>query len=129
MPTVIGKTKKEYDEREMAKRSGQSLKEEAKELSHAARELTLHADNNEQLYRTSHVPIIANLRKKAAKGIYDPEQATKLWGHHADRAAHSYHKEFGHPSEPWHKMFSPEDRREAAGHFESMHRDEVHEQE
>ena len=128
MALVTSKNKAQHDQEFMNKKAGQKEESnEPKELGIGARELTLHADNNEQLYRTSHQPIIANLKKKAKSGIYDSEKATKLWGHHADRAAHSYHKEFGSPNEKWHDSFSPDDRREAASYWESMHRDEVHE--
>ena len=96
-------------------------------LSDAAHELVLHADNNSHLHHGSHMPIINNLKKKAHKGVYDSEKAKKLWGYHADRAAQSYHKEYGDKSQPWHKMFTTHDRRQAAEHFEAKHRDEVHE--
>lgn len=96
-------------------------------LSDAAHELVLHADNNSHLHHGSHMPIINNLKKKAHKGVYDSEKAKKLWGYHADRAAQSYHKEYGDKSQPWHKMFTTHDRRQAAEHFEARHRDEVHE--
>jgi len=95
--------------------------------SEAARELVLHADNDEQLYRSSHQPIIKNLQKKKAKGIYDHEKATKLWGYHADRAAQSYHKAHGSPNQKWHHMFSTDDRRKAAKMFADQGKDELEE--
>lgn len=93
----------------------------------AARELVLHADNDYQLYRSSHLPIIKNLQRKKAKGIYDHEKATKLWGYHANRAAQSYHKAHGSANQKWHHMFSPEDRRKAAKIFADQGRDELDE--
>ena len=95
--------------------------------SEAARELVLHADNDGQLYRSSHIPIIKNLGKKKAKGIYDHDKATKLWGYHANRAAQSYHKAHGTPGTKWHHMFSPDDRRKAAKQFADQGRDELEE--
>lgn len=95
--------------------------------SEAARELVLHADNDEHLYRSSHQPIIKNLQKKKAKGIYDHEKATKLWGYHADRAAQSYHKAHGSPNQKWHHMFSTDDRRKAAKIFADQAKDELEE--
>jgi hypothetical protein len=95
--------------------------------SEAARELVLHADNDEQLYRSSHQPIIKNLQRKKAKGIYDHEKATKLWGYHADRAAQSYHKAHGSANQKWHQMFSKDDRRKAAKMFADQGRDELEE--
>lgn len=91
-----------------------------------ARELVLYADNDEHLYRTSHQPIIKNLQRKKAKGIYDHEKATKLWGYHADRAAQKYHKEFGSGGK-WHHMFSKADRMKAAKQFADQGHDELDE--
>ena len=93
-----------------------------------AHELILHADNDAQLHRSSHQPIIANLKKKVKKGVYDSGKATKLWGYHADRAAQSYAKEHGDKHTPWHKMFTPAVRKAAAAHWEQHHRDELHEE-
>lgn len=95
--------------------------------SEAARELVLHADNDEQLYRSSHQPIIKNLQKKKAKGIYDHEKATKLWGYHADRAAQSYHKAHGSANQKWHQMFTTADRKKAAKMFADQAKDELDE--
>ena len=95
------------------------------DLSDEARELVLHGDNTEHLYRSSHEPIIKNLSKKIAKGKYDEEKARKLWGYHADRAAQSYHKEYGTSSHPWHKMFPKEHRGQAASHWEAKHREDL----
>jgi len=95
------------------------------DLSDEARELVLHGDNSEHMYRSSHEPIMKNLSKKMAKGKYDEGKARKLWGYHADRAAQSYHKEFGEASHPWHKMFPTEHRKQAASHWEAKNREEL----
>jgi len=97
------------------------------EMSDAAHELVLHADNDAHLHHSSHQPIISNLKKKAKKGSYDPEKAKKLWKYHADRAAQSYHKQHGDKHTAWHHMFTTHDRHQAAAHWEAHHRDEVHE--
>ena len=94
-----------------------SASELDEELSHGARELTLHADNDQQLHRSSHQPIVKNLSRKHAKGQYDHEKATKLWKYHADRAAKSYEKQHG-------GKFSVADRKAAASHFADNARDE-----
>ena len=88
-----------------------------KEMSHAARELALYAENTEQLYRSSWEPIVKNLDKKRAKGIYKSEMALILMKHHADRAAIAYNQEFGSGDMKWYEMFSVADRKEAAEHF------------
>lgn len=96
-------------------------------MSHEAHELVLHGDNTEHLYRQSHQPIMDNLRKKMKKGTYDPHKAKKLWGYHADRAAQDYHREHGSKDTPWHKMFTPKHRQEAAAHWEAANRGDLKE--
>ena len=103
------------------------IKEAWTDLSHEAKELVLHGDNSQQLEYQSKQPIMMNLAKKHAKGIYDPVKAKKLWGYHADRCALDYCKQFGGKDDKWHEMFKPTDRREAAAHWEQMHRDEIKE--
>ena len=61
----------------------------------AARELSLYATNHGDLYRQRTQPVIANLRRKIAKGAYDPELAPFAWQHVADDAARLYCREFG----------------------------------
>lgn len=96
------------------------------ELSHEAHELIYHADNHPTLHKSSHEPITKNLRRKAKAGKYDAAKAKTLWGYHADKAAQSYAKEHGDGT-PWHQMFPTHVRKQAASHWESHHRDEVHE--
>lgn len=79
-----------------------------------AQGLRLFGDNDSGLYRSSKVPIEANLDKKVAKGTYDHAKATTLWGYHADRAAQAYAKQMPEAGKAWHQMFSPGDRRAAA---------------
>lgn len=100
------------------------LNENYGDMSHAAKELVLHADNDHHLYHSSHTPIMNNLKKKMKAGTYHPEKAKKLWAYHADRAAQSYAKHHGDGT-PWHKMFSTSDRKAAASHWEDMHRHEL----
>lgn len=95
------------------------------ELSDNARELVLHGDNTQHLYRTSHIPIVKNLEKKQKKGVYDHEKSKKLWKYHADRAAQSYAREHGHPGAKWHEMFSTKDRKDAASHWADSHHTEM----
>lgn len=83
-----------------------------KETSNS-RNLTMFADNDANLYRQSKVPVEKNLEKKMAKGVYDHDKATKLWGYHADRAAQSYSKQYPN-GQKWHEQFSPGDRKAAA---------------
>ena len=101
-----------------------TINENYADMSHAAKELVLHGDNNQHLYHSSHVLIMNNLSKKMKSGTYHPEKAKKLWAYHADRTAQSYAKEHGDGT-PWHKMFSTADRKSAASHWEDMHRHDL----
>lgn len=93
--------------------------------STTSRELRLFADNDRDLHRQSLQPIRDNLGKKMDKGSYDPSKAEKLWGYHADRAAQAYHGQYGSADTPWHKMFPPSVRREAASHWERDERSDI----
>lgn len=101
------------------------IKEDWDKMSHEAKELVLHGDNTSHLHFQSHQPIMANLKKKAAKGKYDHEKAKKLWSYHADRVAQSYHKEHGSPHVKWHHAFPTKVRKEAAKHWADHNRDEI----
>lgn len=61
-----------------------------------ARELFLYATNDGDLYRSMISPIIANLKKKAAKGIYDAEKAADAFYHVATEASRHYFRDFGY---------------------------------
>lgn len=95
------------------------------DMSKGAKDLVLHADNDRTLQDNSHKPIIKNLAKRHANGDYDSDKATKLWGYHADRAAMSCCGKHGGGKQPWHKMFSTSDRKQAASHWEGLHRDNL----
>ncbi len=84
-----------------------------------ARELALYAVNDGDLYRQRALPIIANLRRKRARGIYDPTLALKLWRYLADDAAKSYSKLFG-PC-----RFSPATRDLAAAEIAAHYQEEL----
>jgi len=47
--------------------------------SDATNELDTYIMNNEDLYRRRFMPIISNIKRKLAKGIYDHDKAQKLW--------------------------------------------------
>ena len=102
-----------------------NVTEATDEMSDAAHELVLHANNDHHLYRNSHVPVAKNLEKKFKKGTYDHKLAGKLWSYHADRAAQSYAKQHGDVKTPWHKMFTTADRKQAAAHMADAHKAEM----
>jgi len=92
---------------------GESVYESSLDNTH---ELITHQDN--QLYKSSYVPVAKNLEKKFKKGTYDPEKAKTLWKYHADRLAKSYVKQNG-------GSFKPAERRIAADHFAKEHEAEM----
>ena len=94
------------------------------EMSDAARELELYAENDGDLYQQSGVPIMKNLSKKFKKGTYDPELGAKLWKYHADRAAKKYSQDHS-TGDDWKTMFTPRDRMEMARSMEDSWRSEM----
>lgn len=94
-------------------------------LGTEARELTLHAENNEPLWNRRRPEFLKNSIRRKIKGTYDSGKAAKLWEYFADEAAASYtlehrargpHGRFG--------IFTKSDRREAAQHFRDQFEDE-----
>ena len=61
-----------------------------------SRELFLYATNDGDLYRQMVTPIIANLKKKAAKGVYDHEKAIDAFYYVATEASRHYFRDFGY---------------------------------
>lgn len=56
----------------------------------AAKELYLFAKNDGDLYRQQGEPIIRNLMRKRAAGVYDHQKAAKLYGYLAENASRKY---------------------------------------
>ena len=84
------------------------------EDSDAVRELDLFIVNDEDLYRKRFMPIIQNLKRKHAKGIYDHELAQKLWMYLVDDGARKYVEEFGSIGDDVKTMFPKETRLQVA---------------
>lgn len=59
------------------------------------RELVLFTTNDGDIYRQRIQPIIKNLKRKQARGIYDPELAVKAFSYAAQDGMKKYAKEFG----------------------------------
>jgi hypothetical protein len=76
----------------------------------AAREISLYADNDSQLYYQKRKPILLNLSKKYKKGTYDIDKAAKLWRYYIDAAMQKYNKEFGSRGDKWYDLLSTSDR-------------------
>jgi hypothetical protein len=91
------------------------------------RELSLYIENNGDLYRRQTIPIIKNLQRKIAKGVYNPAKALILWKHLADSGARLYAKEFGGPGDKWSQMFSVADRKEVAKELADRYEEHVKE--
>ena len=82
--------------------------------SDAMNELKLFINNDEDLYRKQFMPIIANIKRKIKRGVYNHEMAPKLWMYLVDEAARKYVKEFGSPDQDVKDMFPKELRMEIA---------------
>ncbi len=128
--TKDGKHASGIDHKDVLKQVG-VIKEEVElneawdKMSHESRELVMAADSDRDLYHQSLVPIKRNLQKKHEKGVYDHDKAKSMWMYHADRAAHSYARQYGDKDTPWHKQFPTSVRREAAAHWADVHRDNM----
>lgn len=61
----------------------------------AAHELALYVISTGEYYRRDVPQIMANLRAKIRRGVYDHARAVKLWQYLADRAARDYTREHG----------------------------------
>lgn len=84
-----------------------------------SKELFLYATNDGNIYRSMATPIINNLKKKAAKGIYNSEKAVDAWYNVATEASNKYFKDFGY-------KFSVADRFTAAVDMEEYYREEIY---
>ena len=82
--------------------------------SDATNELDTFIMNNEDLYRRRFMPIISNIKRKVAKGIYDHEKAQKLWMYLINDAAKEYVKEYGSQQDDVSNMFPKETRQQVA---------------
>lgn len=76
-----------------------------------ADELELYIENDGDLYRQHHQPIIKNLMAKRARGEYDARRAVDAFMSLVESGAKKYHREHGVPGRPWHEMFSVPTRR------------------
>ena len=86
--------------------------------SEESHELFLYATNDGDLYRNMISPIIANLHKKAKKGIYDNEKAVDAFYHVATEASNHYFRDFGY-------KFSVTDRFTVAIDMAEYYKEEV----
>jgi len=90
----------------------------------AAREISLFADNDNDLYRQQKRPILINLSKKYKKGTYKIELASKLWRYYIDNAMQKYNKEFGSRGDKWYDLLSVSDRNLLAMEYAKETKDE-----
>ena len=94
--------------------------------THAATELEQYIENDADLHRQQHAPILKNLATKKARGQYKHPLAVKLFGYLVESGAKKYAKAFGSPNQPWHKMFDVPTRKRVAEEltksFEAEHK-------
>lgn len=79
-----------------------------------ADELVLFINNEGDLYRQQHLPIIKNLMMKHAQGKYDRTLAIKLFMYLVDNGAKKYQAQHGSPGGKWNDMFPKTVRQMAA---------------
>lgn len=89
-----------------------------------AQDLFLYICNTAELYHKLTQPIIANLKRKVAKGVYDKSLALKSWKHLADEGARLYDKEFGSGGSSV-TLFSPETRMEVARRLQDRYEENI----
>ena len=82
--------------------------------SDAVNELDSYINNNEDLYRRRFMPIISNIKRKIAKGVYDHEKAQTLWMYLVDDAAKAYVQEHGSIDQDVKDVFPKETRLQVA---------------
>ena len=82
--------------------------------SDAVNELDSYINNNEDLYRRKFMPIISNIKRKIAKGVYDHEKAQILWMYLVDDAAKAYIDEHGSIDQDVKDVFPKETRLQVA---------------
>ena len=83
-----------------------------------SRELFMYATNCGNLYRSMTTPLIANLKKKLAKGVYDADKAVDAYYHIATEASNRYGRDFGY-------TFSVADRFTVAVEMEAYYKEIV----
>ena len=76
----------------------------------AAKEISLFADNDSDLYRQSRKPILINLSKKYKKGTFKIDLAAKLWVYYIENGMKKYHKLYGGRGS-WSTLLKPSDRK------------------
>ena len=74
-------------------------------------ELEQFINNDSDLHRQQHVPILKNLATKKVRSLYKHDLAVKLFGYLVEAGAKKYAKEFGGV---WHQMFDVPTRKAVA---------------
>lgn len=80
-------------------------------------ELRLFIDNDYQLYKSMHTPILKNLKKKKDKKTYNTMGGVRAFQHLVNAGAKKYARENAQASE-WNKIFSVQDRLAVARELE-----------
>jgi len=108
----------------MGKKVGEATSSDASAMSDEAHELVLFGENDGDLYRQRTTPIVKNLARKMAKGVYDSELAKKLWMYWATDAAKRYAQQHSVGTD-WNRIFNTSVRREVAAYMEDYWKGEL----
>ena len=88
---------------------------ELSDLSHTATELYFHASHNSDIHKAYMLPAFLNLQRKFKKGTFTYDLGLKLLRQYTlVSVAKDYNREHGSVSLPWHKLFTIQDRANAA---------------
>ena len=88
---------------------------ELSNLSPSASELYFHASHNADIHRAYMLPAFTNLQRKFKKGTFSYELGLKLLKQYTlVSVAKDYRREHGSMSQPWHELFTIQDRAEVA---------------
>lgn len=89
-----------------------------------AEDLVMYIDNTYELYGQKQA-IQKNLINKIKRGKYDPSLAPKLWMYLVQEGAKRWAQELEGYNMPWHKLFPPQLRQEAAQMMASAFDEEI----
>jgi hypothetical protein len=88
---------------------------ELSDLGHTARELYFYAKTDSNIHKAYMLPAFLNLQKKFKKGTFTYDLGLKLLRQYTlVSVAKDYNREHGSMREPWHKLFTIQDRANAA---------------
>lgn len=88
---------------------------ELSDLGQSARELYFYASHNSNIYKAYMLPAFLSLQRKFKKGTFSYDLGIKLLKQYTlVSVAKDYHRENGSMRQPWHSLFTIQDRANVA---------------